>query len=62
LIRIGVIDYIQQYTIDKIFESNFKKVLNAGENPTIIDPIQYRKRYKEAMDKYFVAMYSDKSI
>ena len=56
-LRFGVIDYVQQYTLDKILESRFKKVIGYGEDPTIIDPEQYKKRFKEAMNKYFVPLY-----
>ena len=52
---------MQQYTLDKILESRFKKVINYGEDPTIIDPEQYKKRFKEAMNKYFVPLYPDKN-
>mmetsp|Transcript_41135 Transcript_41135/g.30250 ORF Transcript_41135/g.30250 Transcript_41135/m.30250 type:complete len:114 (+) Transcript_41135:232-573(+) len=63
LVRIGVIDYVQQWTIDKILESRFKKVfINAGGDPTIVDPDLYKKRFREAMNKYFVAIYADQSI
>jgi hypothetical protein len=37
-------------------------VINAGEKPTIIDPEQYKKRFKDAIDMYFIAIYEDKSI
>ena len=62
LVRIGVIDYVQQFTIDKFFEYRFKQLVNMGADPTIINPEQYKNRFKEAISKYFVAIYSDKSI
>lgn len=62
VVRIGIIDYIQQYTLEKILESNFKKVWNAGKQITIVEPIEYRKRFKEAMDKYFISLYGDQSL
>jgi hypothetical protein len=37
-------------------------VINVGGVPTIVDPDHYKKRFKEAMDRYFVAIYQDKSI
>ena len=44
-IRFGLIDYLQSYTIQRILESNFKKILNMGTRPTIIEPKDYRLRY-----------------
>lgn len=44
-IRFGLIDYLQSYTIQRILESNFKKILNMGTRPTIIEPKDYRLRF-----------------
>ena len=55
-IRFGIIDYAQQYTLDKIFESKLKNIMSGGEVPTIIDPDKYKIRFKRAMKKYFVGM------
>ena len=40
-VRVGIIDYIQQYTIDKVVESYVKQKLS-NEEPTIIAPEQYK--------------------
>lgn len=55
-LRFGIIDYVQQYTIDKIFESKFKNFMSGGEVPTIVDPEKYKLRFKRAMRRYFVGM------
>ena len=59
-IRVGIIDYIQQYTLEKELESYVKQTLtNLKEDPTIIPPEQYKKRFREAMEKYFIALVPD---
>ena len=58
-VRVGIIDYVQQYTIDKELESYLKQTLSS-EEPTIIPPDSYRHRFRTAMDKYFVAMIPDR--
>lgn len=55
-VRFGIIDYVQQYTLDKIFESKFKNIVYGGEVPTIVDPEKYKQRFKRAMKRYFVGM------
>jgi len=55
---IGILDYIRQYDLQKKFESLGKSVgMIAGQaEPTIIQPIQYCKRFNEAMERYFMAV------
>jgi hypothetical protein len=55
-VRFGIIDYVQQYTLDKIFEGQFKRIINRGEVPTIVDPDKYKLRFKKAMKRYFIGM------
>lgn len=55
-VRFGIIDYVQQYTLDKIFEGQFKRIINRGEVPTIVDPDKYKLRFKRAMKRYFIGM------
>jgi 1-phosphatidylinositol-3-phosphate 5-kinase len=55
-VRFGIIDYVQQYTLDKIFEGQFKRIINRGEVPTIVDPDKYKMRFKRAMKRYFIGM------
>ena len=60
-IRFGIIDYIQQYTFEKELESFVKhKMSSIKEDPTIIPPEAYKKRFRSAMDQYFVALVPDK--
>lgn len=58
-VRLGIIDYIQQYTIEKQIESYLKSNIST-EEPTIIPPEPYKLRFRTAMDKYFVAMIPDR--
>lgn len=52
-VRFGIIDYIQQYTMEKMVESNFKAIVT-GDVPTIVDPNPYKTRFQEAIRKYFI--------
>jgi len=63
-VRFGIIDYMQQYTLDKIFEGQFKRIINRGEVPTIVEPDKYKYRFKRAMKRYFIGMVSqdDKAL
>ena len=54
-IRFGIIDYVQHYTYEKYFETKIKKIWK-GHEPTIIDPEKYKKRFKKAIKRYFIAM------
>lgn len=55
---VGIIDYMRQYDIIKRMERMGKSVgMIAGQaEPTVIQPVQYRKRFVAAMDKYFMAV------
>ena len=55
VIKFGIIDYIRKYTWDKKIEYYSKKVLN-GIDPTITDPKEYRKRFLENMNSYFISI------
>jgi hypothetical protein len=57
-LRIGIIDYIQQYTIEKELESYIKQTVS-NIKPTIIGPDLYKQRFRLAMDKYFIALVPD---
>lgn len=57
LIRIGIIDYLRLFTWDKQVESFGKKMIKAGATPTIINAVDYRKRFLEAMNKYFMGIH-----
>jgi 1-phosphatidylinositol-3-phosphate 5-kinase len=51
----GIIDYVRQYTWDKMVESVSKMIIvKSGTTPTIIIPRDYSDRFEKAMNKYFV--------
>lgn len=56
----GIIDYLRQYTWDKQLETWVKATGFLGGSkdvlPTIISPDQYKKRFRKAMSKYFLAL------
>jgi 1-phosphatidylinositol-3-phosphate 5-kinase len=49
---VGIIDFVRPFTFDKLLEMYIKK---AGRSvlPTVVYPEMYRKRFVEAMDRYF---------
>ncbi|ONM04689.1 putative 1-phosphatidylinositol-3-phosphate 5-kinase FAB1C [Zea mays] len=57
---IGIIDYLRQYTWDKQLETWVKASGILGgpknESPTVISPMQYKKRFRKAMSKYFLTV------
>lgn len=57
-IVVGIIDYIRQYDLSKKFERLGKSVgMIAGQaEPTIIQPIQYCRRFNMAMERYFMSV------
>jgi len=42
VVKLGLIDYLRLYTWDKKIEENVKRAINKGNDPTIINPIDYR--------------------
>lgn len=58
-LRVGVIDYIQQYTLYKLLETTFKRALGK-DDPTIISPFDYKERFLRALNKYFIGLYEEK--
>ena len=56
VIRLGIVDYLRKYTWDKQIESYSKKVINGFNNPTIINPESYRKRFMDKIQRYFVGI------
>lgn len=58
ILRAGIIDYMRQYTFDKMLEHSLKLVANAGLQPTITNPDLYKKRFQAACDTYFVGMFA----
>ena len=57
VIKMGIIDYLRLFTWDKQVESIGKKMIKAGATPTIINAADYRKRFQEAMGKYFMGIH-----
>ncbi|KAI9319827.1 hypothetical protein BX666DRAFT_1916690 [Dichotomocladium elegans] len=56
---VGIVDFIRTFTWDKKLESWVKEsgiLGGGGKEPTIISPKQYRLRFREAMDRYFLMM------
>jgi 1-phosphatidylinositol-3-phosphate 5-kinase len=53
-VMIGIIDYLQHYTFDKVIENTYKSVLGS-EMPTVVDPAKYRSRFFDTIvNKYFM--------
>jgi len=57
-IRFGIIDYLQIYTFDRLIETTFKKVVNLGVRPTIIEPKAYRMRFTYFARLYLMGIHS----
>ncbi|KAJ0987212.1 hypothetical protein J5N97_005568 [Dioscorea zingiberensis] len=57
---IGIIDFIRQYTWDKHLETWVKTsgLLGGSRNaaPTVISPMEYKKRFRKAMSNYFLTL------
>ena len=54
---VGIVDFIRTFTWDKKLESWVKETGifgGSGREPTIITPNQYRERFRQAMDNYFL--------
>ena len=48
-------DYVRTFTLDKRLEMYLKKTAGKGL-PTILSPELYRKRFYDAMDRYFTVV------
>ncbi|KAL8150799.1 hypothetical protein V2J09_020607 [Rumex salicifolius] len=62
---VGIIDFMRQYTWDKHLETWVKAsgLLGGPKNvpPTVISPVQYKKRFRKAMSSYFLMVPEDSS-
>ncbi|KAJ3024266.1 1-phosphatidylinositol-3-phosphate 5-kinase [Thoreauomyces humboldtii] len=61
---VGIVDFIRTFTWDKKLESWVKESTflgGGGKEPTIVSPRQYKNRFREAMERYFL-MVPDKNI
>lgn len=54
----GIIDYLRQYTWDKQLETWVKSSLVVPKNlmPTIISPLEYKKRFRKFMSLHFLSV------
>ncbi|KAJ8760552.1 hypothetical protein K2173_015219 [Erythroxylum novogranatense] len=54
----GIIDYLRQYTWDKQLETWVKSSLVVPRNtlPTVISPIEYKKRFRKFMATHFLSV------
>ncbi|KAJ1549204.1 1-phosphatidylinositol-3-phosphate 5-kinase [Cladochytrium tenue] len=54
---VGIVDFIRTFTWDKKLESWVKETafLSGGREPTIISPRQYKNRFRESMERYFLS-------
>lgn len=55
-IRVGIIDYVRKYTWDKQLEHVGKIIINRLQVPTIVNPVNYKERFKEAIDDFFIGI------
>ncbi|KAE8768958.1 1-phosphatidylinositol-3-phosphate 5-kinase FAB1A-like [Hordeum vulgare] len=57
---LGIIDFMRQYTWDKHLETWVKSsgILGGPKNaaPTVVSPMQYKKRFRKAMSAYFIVI------
>lgn len=53
---IGIIDYLHQYTWDKQIENSVKLLgkIAGKSSPTVLPPKDYKKRFRDAMERYFI--------
>ncbi|KAJ3108078.1 hypothetical protein HDU97_002313 [Phlyctochytrium planicorne] len=53
---VGIVDFIRTFTWDKKLESWVKEnaFLGGGREPTILSPRQYKSRFRESMERYFL--------
>ena len=62
VLAVGVIDYLRLYTWDKQLETVVKSSSAAllpgggGKEPTIVSPLQYARRFRRAVARYFVVV------
>ncbi|KAI9362452.1 hypothetical protein DFJ73DRAFT_620771 [Zopfochytrium polystomum] len=52
---VGIVDFIRTFTWDKKLESWVKETAFMGSGPTIISPRQYKNRFRDSMDRYFLS-------
>jgi len=55
-IRLGIIDYLRKFTLDKKFESRYKEMWS-GVKPTIVRPLNYKNRFRKSMTQFFMPVH-----
>jgi hypothetical protein len=45
VVRFGIIDYLQFFTLKRQLETQYKTIINLGHKPTIIEPKAYSQRF-----------------
>jgi len=58
ILRMGIIDYLRIYDLEKQLEYMGKKFIK-GKTPTIVTPEFYKDRFKSAMERFFISAPSD---
>jgi len=53
---VGIIDYLRLYAWAEKLETGAKQIARIGGRgtPTVISPHNYKKRFRSAMDRYFM--------
>lgn len=53
--RVGIIDYLRDFTVEKRLESHLKRGLVGEEMTTVVEPARYARRFVDSMMAYFGA-------
>ena len=53
IMKMGIIDYLRMYDLEKVLEHLGKKLIK-GSTPTITSPDEYKERFQKAMKAYFM--------
>lgn len=57
--KIAIIDYLRMYSWEKQTEAAVKYLINKGNIPTIISPVEYKERFIKAMQNYIIEIPND---
>lgn len=53
-VKAGIIDIFREFNAAELFEYHTKRAINLGVKPTVIEPCSYKRRFRDAMNKYFL--------
>eukprot|EP00826_Nyctotherus_ovalis_P033388 TRINITY_DN2702_c0_g3_i4.p1 TRINITY_DN2702_c0_g3~~TRINITY_DN2702_c0_g3_i4.p1 ORF type:complete len:197 (+),score=52.68 TRINITY_DN2702_c0_g3_i4:75-665(+) len=53
-VKAGIIDIFREFNAAELFEYHTKRAINLGVKPTVIEPYSYKRRFRDAMNKYFL--------